>query len=174
MGLLHIHEGRTDRFTPADGLSGGAVSSLLEDREGNIWVSTLEGLDRFRVVAVPTSSVQQGLSSRGVYSLLAASDGSMWLGTSDGLNRWNDGQITIYRKRSLRGGRGESPLTGLTARRGEDSRATVREVTDSEVGAGTEVELRLPVRIVYATSRRRSWLSRLLASKTTQVEGDAS
>ena len=36
----------------------------------------------------------------------------------------------------------------------------------SEVGAGTEVELRLPARIAYATSRRRSWLSRLLASKT--------
>ena len=45
----------------------------------------------------------------------------------------------------------------------------------SEVGAGTEVELRLPARIVYATSRRRSWLSRLLASKTpAHVEGDAS
>jgi hypothetical protein len=35
-----------------------------------------------------------------------------------------------------------------------------------EVGAGTEVELRLPASIVYATSRRRSWLSRLFASKS--------
>jgi signal transduction histidine kinase/ligand-binding sensor domain-containing protein len=33
----------------------------------------------------------------------------------------------------------------------------------SEVGAGTEVELRLPASIVYATSRGRSWLSRLFA-----------
>jgi nitrate/nitrite-specific signal transduction histidine kinase len=45
----------------------------------------------------------------------------------------------------------------------------------SEVGAGTEVELRLPARIAYATSGRRSWLSRLLASKTpAQSEEDAS
>ena len=45
----------------------------------------------------------------------------------------------------------------------------------SEVGAGTEVELRLPARIAYATSRRRSWLSRLLASTTAaQSEEDAS
>ncbi len=45
----------------------------------------------------------------------------------------------------------------------------------SEVGAGTEVELRLPARTVYATSARRSWWSRLLASKTpAHVEGDAS
>jgi signal transduction histidine kinase len=45
----------------------------------------------------------------------------------------------------------------------------------SEVGAGTEVELRLPARIVYAISGRRSWLSRLWASKTpAHVEGDTS
>ena len=33
----------------------------------------------------------------------------------------------------------------------------------SEVGAGTEVELLLPARTVYAISRRRSWWSRLFA-----------
>jgi hypothetical protein len=45
----------------------------------------------------------------------------------------------------------------------------------SEVGVGTEVELLLPARIAYATSWRRSWLGRLLASKTSaQFEEDAS
>ena len=34
----------------------------------------------------------------------------------------------------------------------------------SEVGAGTEVELRIPASAVYATARRRSWWSRLSAS----------
>jgi signal transduction histidine kinase len=37
----------------------------------------------------------------------------------------------------------------------------------SEAGVGTEVELRIPGRAVYATSRRSSWLSRRFASKTT-------
>ena len=36
----------------------------------------------------------------------------------------------------------------------------------SEVGAGTEVELRLPASVAYATSPRRTWWSRLLAPKT--------
>ena len=36
----------------------------------------------------------------------------------------------------------------------------------SEAGAGTELELRLPAGIVYATSPRRSWWSRLSAPKT--------
>ena len=98
-GLLHVHEGRTDRFTRSDGLSGDAISALLEDREGNIWVATVDGLDRFRNFAVPTISIKQGLSSRGVSSILAAKDGTVWLGTDYGLNRWNNGHITIYRKR---------------------------------------------------------------------------
>ena len=35
----------------------------------------------------------------------------------------------------------------------------------SEVDAGTEVELRVPASIAYATARRRSWLSRAFAAK---------
>ena len=114
-GLLHIHDGRTDRFTQADGLSGRSVTSFFEDREGNIWVATAEGLDRFRDFAIPTFSEPQGLSSGGIFSVLAARDGSLWLGTSDGLNRWNKGQITVYRYRSLDGVRAGSPVSGLTA-----------------------------------------------------------
>jgi signal transduction histidine kinase/ligand-binding sensor domain-containing protein len=37
-----------EAFTRADGLSGDEVQCVLEDREGNIWVGTDQGLDRFR------------------------------------------------------------------------------------------------------------------------------
>ena len=97
-GLLHLHQGRTDLFGPADGLSGENVNSLFEDREGNIWVATSDGLDRFRDFAVPAISFRHD-SGAIVGSVLAARDGSVWLGTSDGLSRWSDGQITIYHKR---------------------------------------------------------------------------
>ena len=130
-GLLHIHEGRTDRFTQAEGLSSESVNSLFEDREGNIWVATIEGLDRFRDFAIPTFSDRQGFSSRGLFSILAARDGSLWLGASNGLNRWNKGQITIYRNRGLGDVRRGSPVIGVTAGRSADSRGTVREITDS-------------------------------------------
>jgi signal transduction histidine kinase/ligand-binding sensor domain-containing protein len=97
-GLLHMHQGRTDRFTRADGLSGNTVSSMFEDREGSIWVATVSGLDRFRDLAVATVSVKQGLSNNYVRSVVATQDGGVWLGTLNGLNRWKDGTITIYRK----------------------------------------------------------------------------
>jgi signal transduction histidine kinase/ligand-binding sensor domain-containing protein len=37
-----------ERFARAEGLSGRISSDVLEDREGNIWVATDGGLDRFR------------------------------------------------------------------------------------------------------------------------------
>jgi PAS domain S-box-containing protein len=108
-GLIHVHQGRTDVFTSADGLSADFINGLFEDREGNIWTATLDGLDRFRDVAVPDISFKQGLSGDVVYSVLAARDGSVWLATSNGLKRWKDGQITIYRKRGDRSAQGVPP-----------------------------------------------------------------
>jgi signal transduction histidine kinase/ligand-binding sensor domain-containing protein len=124
-GLLHVHEGRTDLFTPVNGLSGGSVSSLIEDREGNIWVATGDGLDKFRDFAVPTFSVEQGFSSRGVFSILSARDGSLWLGTSDGLDRWDKGQVTVYRKGDAPNGRSAAAISLPTS-----ITAAVREITD--------------------------------------------
>jgi signal transduction histidine kinase/ligand-binding sensor domain-containing protein len=99
-GLVHVHGGKTDVFARSDGLSGDFIQSLFEDREGNIWVATNDGLDRFRDFAIATISVKQGLSNGTVGSVLAARDGSVWLSTLGGLNRWNDGRVTIYRKGS--------------------------------------------------------------------------
>ena len=58
---MYTREGRIC-FRRSDGLSGDFVENLFEDREGNIWVATGDGLDRFRDFAVPTISVKQGLS----------------------------------------------------------------------------------------------------------------
>jgi hypothetical protein len=52
---------------------------LFEDREGNIWVATSGGLDRFRELSVPTISARQGLSNENILSVLAARDGSVFL-----------------------------------------------------------------------------------------------
>ena len=72
-GLLHLYQGRIDRFSVADGLSGDLVTSIFEDREGSVWVSTSTGLDRFREFAIPTISVNQGLSTAAVDVLQATS-----------------------------------------------------------------------------------------------------
>ena len=97
-GLLHVHQGSTDVYTQANGLSGDFVTRLFEDREGNIWVATKNGLDRFRDLAVRTISANQGLPSAAPWSVLATRDGSVWLGSLDGLSQWRAGHVTIYRR----------------------------------------------------------------------------
>ena len=92
-GLVHVHRGRVDTFTASDGLSGQFVNALFEDREGNIWVATRSGLDRFHNTAVTTYHLKQGLSSAFLNSVLADSNGSIWLATHDGLNQWTNSQI---------------------------------------------------------------------------------
>ena len=97
-GLIRVHRDRVDLFSRADGLSSNYVRGLLEDREGNIWVATDNGLDRFSYTAVSTISADHGLSEGTPWSLLPASDGSVWVGTVSGLNRLKDGRITVYRR----------------------------------------------------------------------------
>jgi signal transduction histidine kinase/ligand-binding sensor domain-containing protein len=95
-GLIHVHHGRTDVFTTSDGLSGDVILSVFEDREGNVWVASTGGLDRFRELPVATVSVKQGLASDATQSLLAARDRSIWVGSHEGLTRWKNGQATIF------------------------------------------------------------------------------
>jgi signal transduction histidine kinase/ligand-binding sensor domain-containing protein len=95
-GLLHVHQGRTDAFASSDSLSDDDIYAFFEDREGNIWVSTPSGLDRFRDSAVATLTTRQGLLSSGVASVLADRDGSVWIATREGLNKWTSGQMTTF------------------------------------------------------------------------------
>ena len=99
-GLVHVHQGRIDLFGQADGLSGNTVIALFEDREGNVWAATTNGLDRFRNSAVVTYSAPQGWPNLG-RSVLAAGDGSIWVNSSDGLSRWTRGQVTIFHGRGV-------------------------------------------------------------------------
>ena len=73
-------EDLTDRFGIADGLSSNIAQPLLEDREGNVWVGTNLGLDRFRASAVVT---QTDVPVTSPYGYRAAIDGSGALYVAD-------------------------------------------------------------------------------------------
>ena len=69
-----------DRFSRADGLSGDSVTGFHEDREGNMWVATTEGIDCFRETRMVSFSMREGLSANQIGSVLAARDGTVWVG----------------------------------------------------------------------------------------------
>jgi ligand-binding sensor domain-containing protein/signal transduction histidine kinase len=100
-GLLRWREGRFERFTHADGLSGDLTAAVLEDREGNLWVATASGIDRFRPPRFQRLTTGEGLSGNTILSVAATRDGAAWAGTMQaGLNRISAGSIQHYGRQS--------------------------------------------------------------------------
>ncbi len=95
-GLIHAYNGKADVYASSEGLSGDNIYALFEDLEKNIWVTTINGLDRFRDFAIVTFGRNEGLLYPTVWSVLAAKDGSIWLGTFAGLNRWSNGSFATF------------------------------------------------------------------------------
>lgn len=77
----------------AQGGPAFAVSELMEDREGNVWVaSPLAGLVRIREARVELLETPQGQGERAASALLQDHSGDWWIaGRSGGLDRWREG-----------------------------------------------------------------------------------
>lgn len=89
-GIYRVFEGKAEHFRSADGLSSDVISNIYEDIEGNIWVATSKGIDRFRDVAIARFSATEGLTTDSVSSVLSARDGTVWVG--------NEGALDFIRK----------------------------------------------------------------------------
>jgi signal transduction histidine kinase/ligand-binding sensor domain-containing protein len=89
-GLLRRIGARVERFAEADGLSGDSVVDVLEDREGNVWVATTAGLDRFRDVRVAAVTTREGLPFRHVLAVTGSSMGGAWVSDHRALVRMRD------------------------------------------------------------------------------------
>ena len=81
-GLYRIRGRQMDHFGSSDGLSSEFVSEngIHEDREGNVWVATSQGLDCFRDQPVTAYTIREGLPTGEVDSVLASRDGTIWAG----------------------------------------------------------------------------------------------
>jgi signal transduction histidine kinase/ligand-binding sensor domain-containing protein len=81
----------TEPFTVAQGLSGPIVHCMAEDGQGNVWVATNRGLDRFRaasLVSAPLPTVDRIRLQPGSGAGVVASDGNgSWRLHADGSAR---------------------------------------------------------------------------------------
>lgn len=97
----HLHQSQTkspsawqfynseiEAFTQKDGLTSDYIYSVIEDREGNVWIGTSSGLDRFRespVVSVPLQPISYrgalpipSLNSFTTSALAVGEQGALW------------------------------------------------------------------------------------------------
>lgn len=84
-------------FGTEQGLSRTSVRALLRDRDGNLWVGTDSGLNRYRDGKFAVLTRADGLTHNVIVSLVEDADGAIWIGTDGGgLNRWLKGTLTSF------------------------------------------------------------------------------
>lgn len=88
-----------DSYTAAQGLPQNSVLSLVQTRDGYLWLATYEGLVRFDGVKFTVFDKQNTpeLTASWVTALYEDARGSLWVGTVDGLLERRGGSFTRYR-----------------------------------------------------------------------------
>src|SRR5260370_37439319 len=82
-----------ESFTAQDGLSGDYMEAILEDRHGNIWVGTANGLDRFRKMALTPLMLSGKFQTN---QLVAGNGGDIFIyGPSDSFGRVHGSKVKI-------------------------------------------------------------------------------
>jgi len=80
-----------ENYTYKDGLGGEAVNTIIQDRDGFIWIGAYSGLHRYdghTFKAFPANIEDScALSNNVVIDLIEDRDGYIWVATKSGLNR---------------------------------------------------------------------------------------
>ena len=81
---------RVELFQTDKGLLSNEVRAMTEDREGNIWIGSVLGLERLRTANIIAEPALARLTTWGP-DLLSAADGTIYVGHNDGVHRIRPG-----------------------------------------------------------------------------------
>jgi PAS domain S-box-containing protein len=93
----------------ADSLSDNTVWSILEDRDGALWMGTSAGLNRLdpQTGEFIHYTTADGLPHDSVFGILEDEDGHLWLSTGRGLSRFDPQEVTFQNYRASDGLQGD-------------------------------------------------------------------
>lgn len=90
-----------NKINQTNGLSNDRVSSIVKEKNGFVWIGTINGLNRFDGNKIKIYNKQNSaLSSNDITTLLIDRKGKIWIGTfGGGLNLYNpsDGKFVVYK-----------------------------------------------------------------------------
>ena len=81
-GVVRYRRGTFQRFAAEEGLSNGFVRSVLEDRRGQFWVGTDDGLFRLQGGRLARVDGRGGVPTVAVHDIREDSRGRLWVGGS--------------------------------------------------------------------------------------------
>ena len=116
LGLQQLSDGVLKTFvTPHFDGSTVSVTSLMVDRDGNLWAGTdAAGVVRIRGGAVERYRQTDGLSGDSVWALFEDREGIVWAGTTSGIDSFRDPRVVTF---SAVQGLGKDLAAGILASR---------------------------------------------------------
>jgi diguanylate cyclase (GGDEF)-like protein/PAS domain S-box-containing protein len=128
-GLVHYHDGQVaQRFDSRQGLASNSVIVLAQDRAGNIWAGTTDGVSMINPANGKIRSFREvpgdshSLAGNAVASLLIDSQGRVWVGSLSGISRLENinAKGAVFHRYGLGGGLPDNTincmLEGLSGR----------------------------------------------------------
>lgn len=95
-GLWRLAEGALSRVSLSRGSEGSAVTSIAGDNNGDLWVGTSAGLNRFSGTNITLFTVADGLPSDVVSSIHFSTSGTVWITTHKGMCQFKNGRLTPF------------------------------------------------------------------------------
>ena len=102
----------------SDGIGGGEIRSIIQDRQGFMWFATQTGLNRYDGHKIRTfrhlGKDAKSLSADDITALCEDSQGWLWVGTkSQGLNRYDPAHEAFIRIPGMGANFGELEITSI-------------------------------------------------------------
>ena len=92
-----FRQGLWQSFTVQDGLPAGRISTIVKDREGNLWFGTnYGGVSRYDGAQFVTFTSEDGLADNDVRSIVKDRQGNLWIGSAEGLCRYDGAQFVTF------------------------------------------------------------------------------
>jgi len=89
-------------YTTNDGLASSTVHNIIQDKDGFIWMATVNGLNRFDGSEFIRYGVSDGLNSNSLTALLERKDGKIYVGNHEkGINVLTKKKIEKYYDESI-------------------------------------------------------------------------
>ncbi len=95
-GLFRIKDGKTKRWSVAEGLSSDRVHFVLQDIDGSIWAGLPTGLIRIKDDRVTKIVEDDGLTDARIYAIVPDDHGFFWLASGRGILRVSRENLTDF------------------------------------------------------------------------------